>query len=308
MSDNNPGSGAEPAPQASDVLGGPGNTSPATPSADPASQPAADPAPVQDHWTKTAGIEGEDLGWLQNRGVDKKDLNGAFAEVLKTARNAEKRLGAPADELLRLPKDMSDSEAMASVYDRLGRPATAEDYNLEAGEDQASIDFTNHFAAKAHEYGLTAKQAEAMYEDLDNYFTEFHEAQEETSTTEAAAAYEGLKSEWGETFDYNIALAKEAAAATGANQEEIDALQSALGSSAEVLKFFNRLAQGRAESIFKGGDLPLAASGTTTPEGAKARIEELKADPAWAKKLLNNDADVTRQYKSLVRLAASGGN
>lgn len=283
----------------------------------PAPQPTPTPAPAPaapPSWHSS--LSDEDRGWVENRGLHNKSLDDAARELLKTARNAESKFGIPPDRVLKLPADMNDPSAMSEIYSRLGRPESAKDYGFEGdGEDALTDGFVNKLADTFYDAGLSSAQAKALFSTIDREVTAIYEAQQAAAEEARAADLANLQREWGDTFALNHALAKEAVKATGATQEEIDALETALGSSAAVVKFFNRIGQKRgSEAAFVTGEKG-DQFGATTPEAARAKIAEHKADPEWVKQFnaAQQQADhgassrIVKEYRKLVAIAAQGG-
>ncbi len=320
MSDENTGSGDDQAPQggegsAGDLLGGDA-------SGDTGAQPndnqqkAADQQQQQQapagaegdpHWT--SGFEGDDLGWLQNRGYHEKEVKEAVASLVKGFRSAEKRLGVPADRLIQLPEDRTSEGAMDDVFKALGRPDEASGYEISPEEgDSLSEGFVSTFTETAFGLGLSKDQAEGIYATLDKFFEDNYNREQEESAGARKEALEGLKAEWGDTYDFNVQLAKEAAQKTGAPIELLNLMGDLTGEAGHVkiIKFFNSLAQrSGAEDVFETGDDTLGGLGATTPEAAQQRINEMKADPKIRKLLLANNPDnaEVKRYNRLVTLA-----
>lgn len=319
MSDDATGSGEGQAPQsdgsAGDILnvtpvmkeGGEADIAPQgdAPKAEGGETPKAEGG---DSWASK--FEGEDLGWLQNRGVHDKTPEEALANLVKGFRNAEKRLGVPADRLIQLPSDPTSEGAMDDVHKALGRPDDASGYEITPEEgDERSEGFVSAFTETAHSLGLSKDQAEGVYASLDKYFEDNFAKEEEASATERKAAWEGLKEEWGDTYNYNVQLAKEFAQKVNAPADLVNILGDAAGDAGHVkiIKFFNQLAQqSGVEAPFDIGDDSLIGLGATTPEAAQQRISEMKADPKIRQLLIANNPDnaEVKRYNRLVALAA----
>ena len=295
---------------AGEVLGaaesGQADTTPAEQTVEtaPPAEPSAEPA---NDWI--ARFEGEDLGWLQNRGLQGKTVEEALDNLVAGQRNAEKRLGVPQDRLVVLPADPTSEGAMNSVWDSLGRPEDAAGYELDGGDTELTKTFASDLAGAFHQAGLTKDQGQAVEGFLSKFLGEQYDSEQSTTRAQRAASYQSLQDEWGDTFDLNVALAKEAVSAAGATKEEIEALVEAFGENgdAKVIKFFNRLGQKRGvETSFVSGDNTLLGLGATTPEAARAKMQEMKADPKLAKELLANNSEnaTVKQYRALAALAA----
>src|SRR5580692_5232905 len=59
-------------------------------------------------------------GYLQNRGLHDKSPEEVALTVAKAHMEAEKYIGAPADQLIRLPKDKTDHAAWDAVFSKIG--------------------------------------------------------------------------------------------------------------------------------------------------------------------------------------------
>ena len=319
MSETNLTGSGEPAPQSGGDAGAGSilseNPAPTSAPADqaPTSAPA-DPAPAPqaaDGWI--SGFEGEDLGWLQNRGLQGKSTEEAIKNLVSAQRNAEKRLGVPSERLLTLPEDATSEGAMDSVWDALGRPQEPAGYELDRGDTDLTGSFADTLGATFHENGVTVEQAKAIEKTLETFFGDYSTQTSEADAESQRAALNGLVEEWGgeDNFNINVAIAKDAVRAAGATVEEIDALESAFGENgnAAVIRFFNRLGQKRGvETDFIAGDGSFAGLGATTPEAARAKMTEMKADSDIAKAIIENNPENkhVKRYRNLAALATRG--
>jgi hypothetical protein len=282
-------------------------TAPAAPVAPAPPAPAAPPAaPVA--WYASA--EPEIAGFIQNKGVGSKDAAAAAIELAKQYANLEKMRGVPADRLLTLPLDPTQPGAMDPIYEKLGRPARAEEYGLKTAEDKSDADYVKWASDTFHKIGLTKAQAEAIDVALRGMVTEYEAKTEEAAKLAKQADIQKLQQEWGATYDANINLAKQAAAKVGAAPAEIAALTEALGSDSAVLRLFQRIGKGFAEPSFVTGQSG-SATGVMTPEQAAAKVKELKGDPEFVK-LYNAEAvsgmegPRTLQMRNLLKIQSAG--
>src|ERR1700749_175555 len=80
-------------------------------------------------------------------------------EAVRSYQNLEKLVGSKASAIT-LPTSESKPEEWASLYDKLGRPGSADNYAVpEPLKDDATV---KGFAGKAHELGLSSKQWEGV--------------------------------------------------------------------------------------------------------------------------------------------------
>jgi hypothetical protein len=271
------------------------------PTPNPETPPATPPA------TPTAWHEGYDqdtLGWLNNRGYDALPAADATAQLIKGFRNMESTLGVPQDQILKLPADLKAEGALDAVFARLGRPDEAGKYELNVGETdtQGVSDWARE---TFHKLGLTQDQAAGVYDSLGEFIGGIAEKEANDLTIKQAANAEELKKEWGNTYDANISRAKAAAAKLGVSPEDVAALEETVGYTA-VMKMFQKIGVATGEDSFVGGDHNFGPGYPTTPEGAKARIAELKNDKAFTKRYLDNESEANNMMTNLHVIAASG--
>ena len=321
MADENTGSGDGQAPQsgggasAGDILGGAENNGQTTAGGDTGNQTSVNEGgqQTQQNADWISGFEGEDLGWLQNRGLQGKPVDEALKNLVGAQRSAEKRFGVPTDRLLTMPADPSSEGAMDTIWKALGRPDEAAGYEIDRGDSDLTGRFADRLGETFHKAGLSRDQGKAVEKLLDDFFTEQFETDTAADNEAKQVAINALKDKWGgeDQFSVNIAIAKEAVKAAGATTEEIAALEDAFGDNgnAKVIEFFNRLGQKRGvETPFVDGDGSFAGLGATTPEAARAKMNEMKSDPEISKFLLENNPDNehVKRYRGLRDLAARG--
>jgi len=127
--------------------------------------------------------------------------------VFKSHEEAVKKIGVPADQLLRLNPD---GTLPPEGYTRLGKP---EKYTFPADIKNAPA-FSDARRTELAEYAntnnLTAKQFEALVRTEDNYSVKTGTAQAEAQKQERVLAETALKTALGEAYAQNINLAKDA--------------------------------------------------------------------------------------------------
>ncbi len=274
-----------------------------------AADPAADPAAAAANaWT--AGLEGEFLGHVQNKGWDKLDPAAAAREIAKAHREAERHIGVPADQVLRMPKADAPEADWAAFYSKLGKPAAATDYDVStvkfADGSDLSADLASFAQNTAHALHLPkeagARLAAEIAKFLDGADTSDRAETEAKLTAEKAE----LAKEWGQNSEANLFVAKQAAAKLGVSPEAINALEGQVGYAA-VMKMFQKIGTSIGEARFISNDGP--NPGVLTREQALARKSELMADAAWTDKYFKGDAQAVREMTSLnVLITGDSGN
>jgi hypothetical protein len=275
----------------------------ATPSAEPvpiSSAPAAGTVP-QSAPPPAATIDWltgapEDItGFVQNKGWK------TPVDAITSYKQLEKHMGTPADKLLRLPDfDKADPTELGQFYTKLGRPAEPNGYEIPVPEGM-DTSFAEAAKAKFHELGLTAKQAKALAEWNNEYASTMSVQQQEAYKQTIAAENESLKKEWGQAYDQEIGMAKNAAKALGLSPEKIDKLEQSLG-FADLMRTMANIGKRIGEDKFVSGD-SVGGNGVLTPAGAQARIQQLRGDKDWTAKYLSGNVQARAEMERLMQFA-----
>lgn len=250
------------------------------------------------------GADAETVGYLQNRGWDKTDAKTAAFEASKAHRAAEKLIGAPADQLLRVPKDAGDAEGWAKFNERMGiitDPAKL-DFSAVKFADGAALD--DGFVADLK----AAIPALKLTKDGATEFAKFIVKQIEKSEATDAAEYNGklaaerdaLKVNWGANANVNKVVAENAAQKLGVKSEELSALEKVVGYS-RVMEMFRNIGVRMGEDKFVTGN---QAGGSMSVEQATATLAERENDSAWVTKLMAGDAATKQEFQNLTRVKA----
>jgi hypothetical protein len=214
-------------------------------------------------------------------------------EKLVSAKLAlDSHMGVPEDQLIRLPAN-ADAAALAKVYDRLGRPDSADKYELPAAEGLA--DLPPEVKKKAqdvfHQIGLNSDQAKALWNLQNEIGLDALRASEGQTAIDAGMAEKTLKTAWGAAYDERLALAQSYIAAN-ADPELVTFLeQTNLASHPQLVRMVGDL----VSKIAAPSKLPGAGAGRIAPQGmptpaeAQAEINALMADDQYQGML--NDAN-----------------
>ena len=252
------------------------------------------------------GADAETVGYLENRGWNKLTAKEAALNASKAHREAEKLIGAPADQIIRLPKDPNDA-AWRGVHSRLGVPADAKEYDFSelklANGDALFPEFTDFLRTQFHANNVSKTAARNIAAE----FVKYVDAQGQTNEAAAAETLANekdiLSKKWGSKYNLNLARAEHAAKQLGLTDESFQALASVEGVGyATVLDLFRNIADKIGEDKFvqnQGGD-------DMTPNGATAQLEELKRDKEWVKKLNSGDVTARRQFDALIKKISEG--
>jgi len=255
-----------------------------TPTSTPAPTPTPTPAPPAWH----AGVEAETLGFWQNKGYDLADPKAFALKLTEHYRAAEKHIGAPPDRLIRLPDKPEDTAGWNGVYERLGVPKEAKEYDFSGvqradGSDvpaalSDAIRAALHTARVPKDRG--ADVVKAVVKSLDDAASQ--EATVAQGKIDAQKA--DLKKNWGVNYDFNLLKAMEGARRLGISPDAVASMEKQIGYAA-VMDAMRKIGQGTSEDTFVEGNRgPNGVA--TTREGAISRKGELMADKDWAGRYL----------------------
>lgn len=221
-------------------------------------------------------------------------------DAIQSYMNLEKMLGADkAGRGLVLPKDDADQTEWNQFYDRLGRPKTPEEYNLPIPDGDTG-EFAKIARGKFHELGITAKQAQSLAEWWNSQQQEMQQNMINQQSQNSEMEMEVLKSEWGKQYDENIENARRAARQFNVEQPVLEKIEDAIGTR-EMLKLFANIGKGMSEDTFV--DTNRSNGFGMSPEAARVRLGQLKADKEWSAKYLSGNADAKAEMDRLMKAA-----
>lgn len=222
--------------------------------------------------------------------------------VVNSYQNLEKLMGHErAGRTMVLPKDDQDTETLGKIYDRLGRPASAEDYKLPVPEGDQG-EFAKVAASKFHELGLSSKQGQALAEWFNGHGSQLQQQQEAAFERQRDEDFSKLEQEWGDQFNVRAEVARRAMREAGLSPEEGAMLERTLGvhKAAKAFEFFGKMF---SEHGGKGFENSGGGKFSQTPEEAKSRINSLTQDKAWQQRYFSGDADARAEMDRLQKTA-----
>jgi len=205
--------------------------------------------------------------------------------MIASHRSLEKLIGVDPKSVVRIPK-AGDLEGQNAFYKQLGRPDTADKYDLGEGLDPAYAGAAKEFFHKA---GLSNEQAKAVVAANNEYLAGMREQQAKDYQLGVEAGEQQLQNEWRGGYDRMINQATQTAKMLGFTAEMIDGLESKMG-YADTLKFLANLGNKISEDSFvsaDGGKKQFA--GTLTPQEATREWDQLKLDQNFLKALMDGD-------------------
>lgn len=264
-----------------------GDPPPAPPAGDPPPAPPAPPSANAPDWFTKMSSDPDMKTWAESKGWKDPSTADPFA-IAQSYRNLETLFGADkAGRTLMLPKDETDKAALDAIYDKLGRPKDAKDYEINAPEG-ANPEFIETAKGWYHKAGLTKAQAAAV--------TESYKAAELDAVQKVQQAHaqevEGLQTEWKDKFNQNVEIAKAGIKAAGLTEAHVKAVESALGpaSAAKMFEFFGR---NYVEGSPPGNEnRQTPGFQNMNPAAAQQKMEQLRADPNFMARYGNSDPKI----------------
>ena len=217
--------------------------------------------------------------------------------LAKSYVHAQKLVGA---EKIPVPNKYATEKDWDAVYEKLGRPKSADGYKYQLPENQKVDEAAlKTFSAQAHKLGLLPTQAQGVV----NFYNEMMGKQVADADSVALAQREKamteLKTEWGQAFDQKLQKANNVVSQVfpkgimSMNLED----GTKIGDHPEVIKAFAAL----ADKV--GEDNIVQASGPTylTPKELDKQIGSLTADPqsAYWQKNHPNHAEAVKEVEQL---------
>lgn len=240
------------------------------------------------------GIAAEDLGYFQNRGLDKGDAKAAALGAAKAHREAEKLIGAPANELVRIPKDPNDAAAWTAVRERLGVPKDANGYAdafkviKHADGSDLKPEEVAAWGKKSHALGLRPSDALTFVSESIKEAAASSSASDVEKQGTLAAQKTALATNWGPNYEANMFVAKQTAGKLGVTAEQVTALESVIGYD-KVMEMFRNIGTKIGEDRFIQNPAN-PNTGAMTREQAVDRKAALMADQVWVAAYLKGDA------------------
>ena len=187
--------------------------------------------------------------------------------------HAQRLVGA---DKIPVPNKFATEEDWNKVYEKLGRPKSADEYKFNLPEDKTVDEAAlKTFAEQAHKLGLLPGQADGVVKFYNDMIGQ--ELSNANSIAEAARnkATTELKTEWGQAYDQKLAAANNVVASVfppgfmSMNMED----GTKIGDNPAVIKAFAMLAERMGEDKIVQSDGPMMQ----TPKQIDKEINNLTA-------------------------------
>ena len=248
-------------------------------------------------------FDAETKGYLANKGLDKKTAAEAALEISKFHREAEKFVGAPANEIVRLPKEANSPE-WEKVYQRLGKPADKKEYDLStikrSGDKPVDEALADTIREAAWNTNLSKEAAVRMASDIVKHLDAKESADVAIRADKLTIEKSELKKNWGVNEAANMVVAQGAVRALGIDPTAVAALENQVG-YAKVMEMFRHIGTKIGEDRFVSSQNP-GGGNIMTVDQAKAEKAEHMRDAAWTKRYLTGGVEEVRKMTALNRI------
>ena len=222
-----------------------------------------------------------------------------FTEIDALAKsyiNATKMIGQ--DKVV-IPNNNSTEDQWNEVYEKLGRPESADKYSLNVKSEVVNFDDTaiKSFAEQSHKLGLNNKQAQGILEFYKNNMEGTAQQSKIDTETAQSQAEQELRQEWGRDFEGKVKQAG-ALAKANINPEVLDMTLSngtRLGDHPEIIKGFAKIAGMMSEDKIVATE----SENVNTVKDLEAEIAAISNDrngPYWNKSHPDHDKAVQQVY------------
>ena len=251
-----------------------------------------------------AGVDNEIVGHWTNRGWHNKTPAEVALEATKAWKAAEKFVGVPAEQVIRVPKEASDEAGWNTVWTRLGKPADAKGYDFTAIKraDGTNLDADTEAFIRDQSFKLhLTKDAATAYA---NEWIKREDGAKSSAAAETAAKLieekAALAKNWGQNFEANKFVAGRAAAALGIDPETVTALENQVG-YAKVMEMFRAIGAriGEDKFVMSGSQDGNRNQGPMSRDQAIARKADLMKDQIWVAAYLKGDTAKAREMTAL---------
>jgi hypothetical protein len=194
--------------------------------------------------------------------------------------NAQKLIGA---DKIPMPVNPTD-EDLDRIYGRLGRPETAEGYEIPVDGNIVTEEVAKDYANVAHKLRLSPQQASGILEYYQSLAGQSEEAMAANDAKIMQDTELSLKKEWGDDYGNKLAMAKEAVESfASTDMLEIRLADGTkVGNHPDFIKAFAKMADFRHNMTSEDtvADAPMAR--TMNRQAAKNEIDAIMNDKSHA--------------------------
>lgn len=167
--------------------------------------------------------------------------------------NAQKMIGAKA---VQIPGDNATDEEVAAFYNKLGRPESADKYEIKLPDGKVLDDgFAKGLKETAHKAGLNPKQLQNLVNWYEGQTAELQKAHEAQAVQKLKNDLDAYKEKLGgdDKFKAQIDKARMAVQAVAGDEFKAFLKETGLGSRPEAIEFFAKIAGMMSEDKLRDG-------------------------------------------------------
>lgn len=254
------------------------------------------PATGNENDNHFASLEGEDLGFVQNKGWK------TVGDMLQSYKNLEKLRGVPENELVRISAEPKEEE-VAAIMKRLGAPDNYEDYGI-ALDPNDDGPFVKDLLVAMQQAGLTKSQATKLNGAYEASLKGYLENLQNQIQARDTAQEQEIDKMWGQNAVMNRELCKKAARTLGLTEEQNIKMKDVFGGPKGQYEFMFKISQMITEDLGKGLSSPGSKVFNMTLDQAKARRNELMSDSEWVKRYMEGGATEKEEFTNLNKIIA----
>ena len=230
--------------------------------------------------------------------------------------HAEKLLGVPANEMIRMPKANAAEHRHQGVLAESRRAAEAKDYDFSGVKFADGTELDQGFADTMRAALLISRTPKERAPEVVKAIVKFMESADAAEAADVTAKVQAeaaaLDKNWGTNKAANLVVAQAAldrlgqAAGLTAEQTKAawDALSKVGGVGASYAMEMLRIAGARmGEDRFIGGGQGNGGTGIMSREAAKTEIDSLKKDADFGRRLLAGGREERRKWDDLHKVA-----
>ncbi len=206
----------------------------------------------------------------------------SLEDMAKSYSNAARMVGMDKNQIVALPKE-DTPEAMAPIWDKLGRPTEVKGYEIEQFKETLPPEMLGKYAEIAHKNGISKAGFNSIIAEFVNESKTAQTAAQEQETLQVSEWQNEVKKEYGAAYEQKIAFAQKAVENFGLTEwvekHRIDCEDPVFVKA--MVMFGEKTSEGL---VLGNGDV---SHGKLAPNEAKMEIARFNSDPAIIKILMD---------------------
>ena len=193
--------------------------------------------------------------------------------------NAQRLIGA---DKLPFPTNPTDAD-LDNIYGKLGRPESAEGYEISADGVIISEDGAKSYAEMAHNLRLTPDQASGILEYYKGMASAASESSGQAETQQRNSTEMALRQEWGDEFDAKLTDAGKVAKQFGSG-DLLDmklADGTKVGNNPDFIRAFARMAEFRSSVTSEDTVSDAAQTSLASRQSAQQEVDAIMRGPDY---------------------------